>query len=226
MQNRLSTLARLRVFAIAGVALLALGGATILPIEGAVAAVTTTTINFDEVPLPGGSSGNANIYTAQGITITGAFGIVNTAPDTQNWGIAGDDGNQFLGVNTQPMITIAFATPINTFQIDCTTRFDNQSAVAVTGTGYTSANAVLDSTTATFTATNTWVTLSLTGSGISSVTLVPTKAPGAFLNAFGCDKMIITADTPDPTTTSTTSTTSTTISQPSTTDPAKPAFTG
>ncbi len=205
---------------------MALGGATILPIEGAVAAVTTTTINFDEVPLPGGTSGNANIYTAQGITITGAFGIVNTAPDTGNWGIAGDDGNQFLGANTQPMITIAFATPINTFRIDCAARLDGQGAVAVTGTGYTAANAVLDSTTATFTATNTWVTLSLTGSGISSVTLVPTKAPGAFLNSFGCDKMIITADTPDPTTTSTTSTTSTTISQPSADDPAKPAFTG
>ena len=224
MQNRLSALARLRFIAIAGVALLTFGGVTFLPIEGAVAAVTTTTINFDEVPLPGGSYDNANIYTAQGITITGAFGIVNTEPDSANWGIAGNDGNQFLGVNTQPMITIAFATPINTFQIDCTTRFDNQSAVAVTGTGYTSANAVSDSTTATFTATNTWVTVSLTGSGISSVTLVPTKAPGAFLNAFGCDKMIITADTPDPTTTTTTTTT--TPTQPSTTDPAKPAFTG
>ena len=222
MQNRLSALARLRVFAIAGVALLALGGATILPIEQAVAAVTTTTINFDEVPLPGGThTTNANIYTAQGITITGAYGIVNTSPDSQNWGIAGNDGNQFLGVNTQQMITIAFAAPVNTFQIDCAARRNQSGAETVIGTGYTAANAVLDSTTATFTATNTWVTLSLTGSGISSVTLVPTKSdPNAFLNAFGCDKMIITADTPDPTTTSTT------ITQPSATDPAKPAFTG
>jgi len=226
MQNRLSALARLRVFAIAGVALLALGGATILPIEQAVAAVTTTTINFDEVPLPGGTTTrDANIYTAQGITITGAWGIVNTAPDSDNWGIAGNDGNQFLAVNTQPMITIAFAAPINTFQIDCASRIDgtfgSSGAVAVTGTGYTAANAVLDSSTATFTATNTWVTLSLTGSGISSVTLVPTKSSlNAFLNTFGCDRMIITAGTPDPTTTSTT------ISQPSADDPAKPAFTG
>jgi hypothetical protein len=222
MQNRRSALARLRVFAIAGVAFLALGGVTFLPIKGAVAAVTTTTINFDEVPLPGGThTANANIYTAQGITITGAFGIINTSPDSENWGIAGNDGNQFLGVNTQPMITIAFAAPVNTFQIDCATRRDQFGAETVIGTGYTAANAVLDSTTATFTATNTWVTLSLTGSGISSVTLVPTSPdPNAFLNAFGCDKMIITADTPDPTTTSTT------ITQPSATDPAKPAFTG
>jgi hypothetical protein len=226
MQNRRSALARLRFIAIAGVAFLALGGVTFLPIKGAVAAVTTTTINFDDVPLPGGTyTTNANIYTAQGITITGAFGIVNTSPDSGNWGIAGNDGNQFLGVSNQQMITIAFAAPINTFQIDCASRIDGPDgsfgAVAVTGTGYTAANAVLDSTTATFTATNSWVTLSLTGSGISSVTLVPTKSdPNAFLNAFGCDKMIITADTPDPTTTSTT------ITQPSADDPAKPVFTG
>jgi|GEM_PF-6554705 len=219
MQNRHSALARLRFIAIAGVALLALGGATFLPIEGAVAAVTTTTINFDEVPLAGGAwTTDANIYTAQGITITGAFGIVNTAPDTGNWGIAGDDGNQFLGDNGQPMITISFATPINTFRIDCASRIDGvfgDGALGVTGTGYTAANAVVNSAAATFTATNTWVTLSLTGSGISSVTLVPTT-----LGPFGCDKMIITAGTPDPTTTSTTS------PQPSATDPAKPAFTG
>jgi hypothetical protein len=215
MQNRLSALARLRVFAIAGVAFLALGGVTFLPIKGAVAAVTTTTINFDEVPIPDDVYTDANIYVEQGVTIEGAFGIVRDAVDNSNWGLNGTDGRQFLGQNGDQPITITFATPINGFEIDCSASFGTSNGNGITVTGLDATDAVVDSMSTTFPTVNTWTTLTIEGGGITSVTLAGTPNDAS---PWGCDRMIMS--TGDPTTTSTT------IAQPSADDPAKPAFTG
>jgi hypothetical protein len=215
MQNRLSALARLRFIAIAGVAFLALGGVTFLPIEGAVAAVTTTTINFDEVPIPDDDYTDANIYVEQGVTIEGAFGIVRDAVDNSNWGLNGTDGRQFLGQNAVQPITITFATPINGFEIDCSASDGTSNGNGITVTGLDATDAVVDSMSTTFPTVNTWTTLTIEGGGITSVTLAGTPNDAS---PWGCDRMIMS--TGDPTTTSTT------IAQPSADDPAKPAFTG
>jgi hypothetical protein len=213
-----SHLTRLRYAAIAGVALLAFGGPIFLRVEGAVAAVTSTTINFDEVPIPDNDYADANIYVAQGVTIEGAFGIVRDAVDNSNWGLNGTDGRQFLGQNRPFPVTITFATPINGFQIDCSASLGTGNGNGITVTGLSATDAVVDSMSATFPAVNTWTTFSLTGAGIASVTLAGTPN-GA--EPWGCDKMIMSTGSPDPTTTSFTTTSTTETSAPT-----APAFTG
>jgi hypothetical protein len=216
-------LTRFRFAAIAGVALLAFGGPTFLRVERAVAAVTSTTINFEDVVVPNDDYVDANIYTAQGVTIEGAFGIVRDAADLSDWGLDGTDGRQFLGQNDNQPVTITFATPINGFQIDCSASEGTSNGNGITVTGLSAADAVVDSMSATFPFVNTWTTFSIQGAGITSVTLAgtPDDAP-----PWGCDKMIMSTGFPDPTTTSTTTTSTTTTSTTAASGSIAPSFTG
>jgi len=212
-------LTRFRFAAIAGVALLAFGGPIFLRVEGAVAAITTTTIDFEDVVVPDNEYVDANIYTAQGVTIEGAFGIVRDAADLSNWGLDGTDGRQFLGQNDNQPVTITFSAPINGFQIDCSASLSlGTDPHGITVTGLSATDAVVDSMSATFPTVNTWTTFSIEGVGITSVTLAGTPDDYGF---WGCDKMIMSTGFPDPTTTSTT-TTSTTAASGS----IAPSFTG
>ena len=195
------TVTPMRKAAIAGVALFALAGPIFLQVEGAVAAVTTTTIDFEDVIVPDDDYVNANIY-APAITIENAFGIVRDAVDNSNWGLNGTDGRQFLGQNDDEPVTITFATPINGFQIDCSASAGTANGNGITVTGFSAADAVVDSTSATFPTVDTWTTFSIEGAGITSVTLAGTPNDAS---PWGCDRMILTTGTPDPTTTSTTS---------------------
>ncbi len=223
MAKMFSHLTRLRYAAIAGVALLAFGGPIFLRIEGAVAAVTSTTINFEEVEVPEDDYVDANIYTAQGVTIEGAFGIVRDATDLSNWGLDGTDGRQFLGQNDDQPVTITFATPIDGFQIDCSASLGTSNGNGITVTGLSATDAVVDSMSATFPAVNTWTTFSIEGAGITSVTLAGTPNDAS---PWGCDKMIMSTGFPDPTTTSTTTTSTTTTSTTATSASIAPSFTG
>jgi hypothetical protein len=211
-----------KLMAAVGTVVLVGGGAVFLPFSGAGAAVTTTTIDFE---IPTGDAGfiDANQYTAQGITITDAFGIVEgvSQGDPGGWGLEGPDGPQFLGQNDPTSILVDFAQPISTFSIQCSRSAGSSPDQTMTATAYDSESVVVDEMTVTVGEINTWSLLSLAGTDIATVEL---SGAGDGFSPWGCDAMVLGQETVDPTTTTT----------PSTTTPAPaveavavtPAFTG
>jgi hypothetical protein len=206
-------------------ALALFAGAVVLPMGGAGAQATgTTTIDF-EIPTGGAGFIDANQYVAEGVTITGAFGIVEgvSQGDPGGWGLEGTDGPQFLGQNDPVAITVDFDTAISTFSIDCSRSGGSSPDQTMTVTGLDATDAVVDTETVTVGEINTWSTLTLSGAGIVQVSL---EGAGDGFSPWGCDRMIY-GDAAVVTTT-TTSAPSTTTTAPAAAAAAQvtPAFTG
>ncbi|CAB4603268.1 unannotated protein [freshwater metagenome] len=208
------------LIAFTAVALALVAGALVLPVGGADALIVgATTIDF-EIPTGGAGYIDADQYIAEGLTFSGAFGIVRgvSQGDPGNWGLEGTDGPQFLGQNRAVPVTVDFATEISTFSIDCSRAFGSVEGQTMKVTGFDATAGVVDTETFTFGEVNTWSTSTLSGAGIVQVIL--NDAGGGSRN-WGCDRMIF-GEAAVVTTTTTTMTPSTTTES----DQVTPAITG
>jgi hypothetical protein len=160
-----------------------------------VPALHATTITFDESPA-------TNNGTPYGATILGAtFSATNAGTwgglsngDPGAWGLEGTNGPQFLGFNGPYAETVTFASAVNGFSADF-----SPSGGSVDGTITLSAFkgvTLIDSTVVTLGPINTWSTLSLNDSGITSVTW---SGAGTGFHPFGVDNVVFNASAiPEP----------------------------
>lgn len=161
-----------------------------------VPALNATVITFDE-------SSATNDGTAYGATILGAtFSATNagtwnglSAGDPGSWGLEGTNGNQFLGFNGPYDETVTFASAVNGFSADFS-RSGGSSDGTITLDAFNGVT-LIDSTVVTLGAINTWSTLSLGDSGITSVTW---SGAGTGFHPFGVDNLVFgAAAIPEPT---------------------------
>lgn len=109
----------------------------------AVSADSGLVINFESPDVPPGEfSTNYSALEAQGVTVTSAFGIVEDFDD--DWGITGNNGSQFIGVNGSPSYTLRleFADVYTGVSIGCASSNGNVEGDTLRFTLYSGADAV------------------------------------------------------------------------------------
>jgi len=155
-------------------------------------------LTFDDLAF-GSQVGNQ--YLSKGVsfslTDTGVQeGLANG--DSGNWGVNGDNGPYFDGFNGIPSYgtTLTFTTPVSNFSVDSSATNGSQSGDQLTVSAYDGAM-LLGSQTITFGPVNTWTTVAMDFTGITSVTI---QGSGAAFHPFGIDNIVYTqgAAVPEP----------------------------
>lgn len=147
---------------------------------------TAATITFDEAPAS--NDGSPYSATILGVTFSGTnagiwSGMSNGDPG--GWSLEGTNGNQFLGFNGDPYSeTLTFLSPVNGFSADFS-RSGGSSDGTITLSAF-NGSTLLGSTSGTLGAINTWLTLSLSVSGIDTITWSGT---GSDFHPYGVDNI-------------------------------------
>jgi hypothetical protein len=171
-------------------------GAVLVPSVTASAAAPLVNVDF-EADLDGQAYIDADIYGAEGLSVTGAFGIVAglSQGDPGGWGLEGPDGPQFLGQNSEGPVTIGYEAGFGAFSIQCSRSDGSTEGDTLTATAYDRDDKVVGTTTVTFGDINEWSAINLSGSGMAYVVLqgdVDRFAP------WGCDDLRLSAGPTDP----------------------------
>jgi hypothetical protein len=178
---------RQKIAGLAIAAFLMLGGARL----GA------TTITFDEFPAGDNNVAITTLYSYLGVT----FGATNSGiweglsqGDPGNWGLEGTNGPQFLGFNgiNGYNEAVTFASPVNFVSLDFS-RSNGSSDGTITLSAYDGAT-LLGSTSAVLGGINSWSTLSL---NLSDITSIVWDGTGSGFHPYGVDNFQFTS-TPEP----------------------------
>lgn len=146
-------------------------------------------INFESPDVPAGEvSTDYSAIEAQGVTVTSAFGIVEDADD--DWGISGNSGSQFIGVNGNPSYTLRleFADVYTGISIACAVSNGNGPGDMLRFTLYSGADAVFTRD-YTMAGVNSWQALFSYGEHEFDAMEVESLGPGPF----GCDNLELDA---------------------------------
>nr|MEA2798274.1 hypothetical protein [Phenylobacterium sp.] len=151
-------------------------------------AANATTITFDEFPASNNGASLTGAYSLAGVTFAGTnAGIWSglTGGDPGNWGIEGTNGTQFLGYNSLYADTATFFAAVSSAQLDFS-RSNGSSDDTVTLNAFDGASLV-DTQTVVLGAINTWSTLSVSGSHITSLTW---SATGSAFHPYAVDNFV------------------------------------
>ena len=155
-------------------------------------------LTFDDLPA---FSQVGNQYSAEGVSfsltdIGVQEGLANG--DSGGWGVNGDNGPYFDGFNGNPSYgtTLTFTSPVSNFSVDSSRTNGSSDGDQLTVDAFNGAT-LLGTQTITFNAINTWTTVALDFSGITSVTI---QGSGASFHPFGIDNIVYTqgASVPEP----------------------------
>jgi hypothetical protein len=158
--------------------------------------LSASTITFDESPAPDtGTPYGATILGATFSATNGGIWGGNSQGNPGSWGLEGTNGPQFLGFNGSPYSeTVTFASAVNGFSADFS-RSDGSTDGAITLSAFNGATQI-DTTTVALGAINTWSTVSLSDSGITSVTW---SDAGTGFHPYGVDNLVFgTSAVPEP----------------------------
>jgi hypothetical protein len=157
---------------------------------GGLAVASPITLTFDDLTA-GTQVGNQ--YAADGVNFSLTdngiqVGLANGDPG--NWGVNGDNGPYFDGVNGTPAYgdTLTFLSPVSNFSVDSSRTNGSAAGDQLTVSAFAGAT-LLGSQTITFGSVNTWTTVSLALSGITSVTI---QGSGSGFHPFGIDNIVYT----------------------------------
>lgn len=164
----------------------------------ATTAQAQTTLKFDDLPA---FSQVGSQYSSFGVTFTpGDFGVmVGLANgDPGNWGVDGTNGPYFLGFNGGPSysITALFSSAVSNLFLDVSRTNGSQAGDTFTIAAF-NGTTLLTSQTITFNPINSWTTVNLAASGITSVAW---SGSGQGFHPYGVDNIkfdVVTA-TPEP----------------------------
>jgi hypothetical protein len=167
----------------------------------AASSASATVITFDETPAANNGTPLSGAYGATGAsfsaTNTGIWAGIGDG-DPGGWGLQGTNGSDFLGFNGSHGYTetVSFATAISSFSADFA-RSGGSSDGTITLQAYNGVT-LLGSTTATLGAVNSWSTLSLQYSSITSIAWTGT---GTGFHPYGVDNLVFAAaPVPEPAT--------------------------
>lgn len=136
-------------------------------LSSAVAQAQDIVIDFEGIAPPSGTAPLGATYDPLGVFFNPTDQEVCaglSAGDPGNWDLEGTNGPAFLGFSTNFLMEVTLSAPYTTLTLDASRSNGSQSGDQLTVSIYSGAS-LLDSTTITFGAINSWTTVTLTDAG-------------------------------------------------------------